>query len=141
VSARWIGVILALLPACKGHGPGAAPTADAGVIPVPSQLRACPDLPACEADCTLGSGPGCNLAGRAHEFGHGAPVDLGKALAFYERACDEGYMGGCYNVAVTVENGRGTPRDEARAAALYLKVCEAGSQVACAAAHRLASTP
>ncbi len=88
--------------------------------------------------CGLGSGPGCNLAGRAYEFGHGVTVDFAKALSDYEQACTLGYQGGCYNVAVCLENGRGAPRDQARAASLYRQVCTAGSQAACAAASRLA---
>jgi TPR repeat protein len=63
----------------------AAPTCHYG------NARQCADM------CRHGSGTSCNNLGAMYETGRGVPVDTGRAIALYRRACARGAPAGCSN--------------------------------------------
>ncbi len=58
--------------------------------------------------CDLGNATGCHNAGVGYEYGPngkaGLDKDLGKALGYYQRAADRGYMSSQYNLGSLYAN-------------------------------------
>ena len=82
---------------------------------------------ACDGDL-----PACTSLGLAYEQGSGVPLDLARAVALFQQACDGANAPGCFNLGIAYEHGSGAPRGTARAAALLQKACDGGEPRACA---------
>jgi uncharacterized protein len=67
-----------------------------------------------------------NMAGRCHENGWGAPVDLPQAALWYARSAEAGHDWGEYNLANLLFDGRGVAEDQPRAVAWYRRAAEKG---------------
>jgi TPR repeat protein len=116
-------VLAASLSACSSRGRDAPPPADAGVLAVENQLRACADLPACEEACRRGSAGDCLSAANSYSTGDGAPRDEARAAALLEAACSLRSGPGCNLAGRIHEFGHETARDFARALSLYEQAC------------------
>ena len=83
-----LGVSL-VVAGCKSPSGGAAPSADAGAPPTrAARCEACSDG-ACDADAA----EACFELGVAHETGEGAPQDLARARALWDKAARAGHAG------------------------------------------------
>jgi TPR repeat protein/serine/threonine protein kinase len=83
-----------------------------------------------EADCGEGSADACAALGLAHEMG--APPDLGKAAAAYQKACDAGDLLGCNNLGTLLKaQSAESAAEPARGMALFQQACDRGEAAAC----------
>jgi hypothetical protein len=55
------------------------------------------------------------LSGVCHQNGFGVPVDGLKALKFYQKSWDDGYINACSNIGMIYQTGNGVPADQAKA--------------------------
>jgi TPR repeat protein len=85
-----------------------------------------------ESACYSANDPiACTQLGVRYENGDGVPMDLGRALALYQRGCAGGCAAGCFNQALLYATGKGVAQDLATAAKLYQRGCEGGNALAC----------
>jgi TPR repeat protein len=125
------GVLCAWLPACASPSHGAPVPADAGVVAVPSKLRACADLAACEEACSRGSAADCLSAGSSYNTGDGAPRDDARAASLFQSACALRSGPGCNLAGRMHEFGHGVPADLTRALSSYEDACGLGYAGGC----------
>lgn len=120
----------------------AAATADdaaTGAEDAAAAYRSCAGLDECTRRCEADDAPACAGLGLYYQDGkNGAPVDIERAIALYQRACDLGAGVGCFNLGLMYEFGSGVTPDPARAQAHYdraragyEKQCEAGGLAWC----------
>jgi len=69
---------------------------------------------------------GMNMAGRCLENGWGTPIDLARAVAWYQKAAATGLDAGLYNLANQLAVGKSIPQDHAAALALYKQAADQG---------------
>jgi TPR repeat protein len=75
--------------------------------------------------CLAGHGKVCETVAMA-------TLDLGRATAFYEKACGLGVTGSCFQAGYVLYEGRkGLKKDKKKGAQLLGKACEAGHSMAC----------
>lgn len=75
----------------------------------------------------------CNIAGAITADGLGVPKDPARAVAYFEKSCEQSFGEGCKNAATMYKEGRGVPRDKAKVTELLAKACKLGKQEACSA--------
>jgi TPR repeat protein len=61
-----------------------------------------------------------------YEVGEGVTRDYVKAVDYYRKASDQGYVVAVYNLAVMWQNGTGLEADVAKAVELYVIAADAG---------------
>lgn len=89
-------------------------------------------LPWFEKACELGSGIGCQNLGNVLSTGRsGASVDLPKAAAAYEKACDKNVFAACNNAALASCDGTGVKEDAKKCFELLEKSCKGEYGLAC----------
>ena len=87
--------------------------------------------PACEAACAAHQPGSCHELAGALAKGVGAPQDLARAAALYQRDCDAGSHDSCNGLGVLYARGEGVAHDDAKAFALYDAACRHGCAAAC----------
>lgn len=118
----WLGLGLA---GCLGVGVLVVGVAAAGVLFALRRRPAAADVPACRGDA-------CYHLGLRFEQGSGVAKDHFKAVALYQRSCNDGSMLGCNALGNSYRNGfGGLDRDYGKARALYERVCDAGMMEGC----------
>ena len=82
-----------------------------------------------EALCNEGNSTACFKVGERYRT---VERDNKKAISFYEKACDAGYMTGCTNGGILLAM-KGTPysKDFKQARKMFDKACEAGEDQSC----------
>jgi TPR repeat protein len=82
-----------------------------------------------EADCLAGQAHRCLSAGAYYDRAEEA--DEARALALYQRGCEDGDAKSCATAADAQLAGIGTTRDEHKAFELYARGCKLGAAYAC----------
>ncbi|HVX85693.1 MAG TPA: tetratricopeptide repeat protein [Phycisphaerae bacterium] len=79
-----------------------------------------------EAIAAVGDSYAMTRLGAIYEYGFGVPVDLKKAVSWYEKADAAGSFHASYSLGVMYKNGDGVPEDMGKAFAMVKKAAEGG---------------
>ncbi|XP_038048532.1 cytochrome c oxidase assembly factor 7-like [Patiria miniata] len=71
----------------------------------------------------------CNKLGALHLYGKGLDKDRKKAVDYFVKSCEGGYMTGCYGAGVALSGGE--TKDPPRAAAYLQRACDSDHQESC----------
>lgn len=143
VSWRSVGIALvaalsATLPACagsRGDAPELAPPVSSPTV-APRTVRTHESRPPEETAestqaCLGGTLTGCHAAALDAYYAKASPDTDARALALFQKACDQGYAPSCNGLGVLYAEGRGVGKDPVRAASLYRRSCEADASTGC----------
>jgi len=84
-------------------------------------------IPILERACTGGYAHSCGALADLYESGHGAPRDLARAQALYERACEYKDRWSCASLGMKLQR----EGEAARAAPYFERACAAGEAQSC----------
>ncbi len=82
--------------------------------------------------CADGEAPSCSALGVMNELGLAMPVNPGRALELYRKACHGDSARGCVNLGRAILQGRGVAAHPKRAEGLFAGACAAGEMYGCA---------
>ena len=98
------------------------------------QLRHIENLYLNIVKCELGNGHACGLLGRIYTDKENIDMDIDRGLAYYKKACQNGYLNGCklYTLHNTVIGYDYYNKEDYENAVIYLKNgCDTGNTWAC----------
>lgn len=126
--------LLVLLAACnrgKASSSGEQPAPSSSVITLGMTIGTCPDVAACERECSGGSADRCRRLAATYAFGEGVTQDETRAVGLYQHACDMGDASACLFAGQAHEYAHGVPKNDEKAEALYARSCELGWPAGC----------
>jgi TPR repeat protein len=94
------------------------------------------DVTPCTEDCNRGLASACVTAALRAEHGEGMPVDLTRAAALQERACDLRDVAACLTASKMAAAGRGSPPNRKRQLEWLEKACALSDGAACSVASK-----